>query len=41
MGRIPQCNGCKNDGRCQYQDLDDCQCCEQELNKGEIKDETQ
>jgi len=31
MNRIRQCDGCPNDGRCQYQDLNDCQCCEQEL----------
>jgi len=27
MKKIRQCDECKNDGKCQYQDLDDCQCC--------------
>lgn len=32
MDRISACNGCPNDGRCQYQESGDCQACNENLN---------
>jgi len=35
MDRIPACNCCHNDGRCQYQQLNNCQICHENLKEKE------
>lgn len=36
MKRIPECDNCPSDGRCQYQDLEDCQCCKYNINESPV-----
>ena len=36
VNRIPQCDNCSHDGKCQYQDLGDCQNCNENINESPI-----